>query len=136
VRGVKPRHGTMRVVLALAAAALATVTVASERGDIKDRCEKVAGKFGKDMIKACVQRDVDAWKALDKYPDDAAEIIEWCRQRRQDLGWKLVKSCSDRELAARERVAALPDPTNCAANREQQGWAAVLECIEAAAPPS
>ncbi len=119
----------------LAATCWAAVATAGERGDIKDRCNEVAGKFGKEMVKACIDRDIDAWKELEGYPAESEAIIVWCRQRRIALGLKIVKSCVDRETASREGAAAIVDePAGCRAANGDRGWSALLECLQQGKP--
>ena len=62
------------------------------------------GEFGAEGVRVCVETELAAMKALSSYPQDAREIVQRCTRRLQSIGWEMVKSCADKDIAA-EREA-------------------------------
>jgi len=70
------------------------------RADIVYRCYNQMGEFGADGVEACVKGELSAMQALKMYPQEASEIVQRCTTRLQPIGWEMVKSCADRDIAA------------------------------------
>ena len=68
---------------------------------IKNRCQSQMGAYGARMVKVCVDRDVEAYKALDKYPARHQSIIDRCKRvMLSAASWRLVKVCVDKDIEA------------------------------------
>ena len=70
------------------------------RADILYRCYYQMGEFGAEGVDTCVKGELSAMQALKMYPQEASEIVQRCTERLEPIGWEMVKSCADREIAA------------------------------------
>jgi hypothetical protein len=51
-------------------------------------------------VKVCVDQDIAAAAALDRYPAEQAPVIEQCRTEVGQQGSAKVKACVDQRIAA------------------------------------
>ena len=68
--------------------------------DIVYRCYYQMGEFGAAGVEVCVKGELSAMQALKMYPQEASEIVQRCTERLEPIGWEMVKSCADRDIAA------------------------------------
>ena len=68
--------------------------------DIVYRCYNQMGEFGAEGVDACVKGEQTAMRELAAYPPDADRIVQRCTERLEGVGWQLIKSCVDRDMAA------------------------------------
>ncbi len=95
------------------------------------------GEFGIDSVRACVNRDRAAARALRQYPAEAKEIVVRCTQQMRQNGWSMVKGCVDRDI---EAAAALAEYARdhealverCRARMGKDGAAEVKACADQA----
>jgi hypothetical protein len=97
-------------------------------------CHYHMGEFGVEAVRACVDRDLAAAKALEAYPAQAQKIVARCETLRGN-GWSMVKACADRDLAAAAALEAYAGAhqallERCRATLEQQGPAAIKACVD------
>tara|TARA_R110002049_G_scaffold281333_1_gene460839 strand:- start:8483 stop:8788 length:306 start_codon:yes stop_codon:yes gene_type:complete len=74
--------------------------------EIIDRCREQSGEFGSILVKSCVDMDVDAYAALQKYPAKHQPIIDRCMKESLEFGYILVKSCVDMDIEAEKALEA------------------------------
>ena len=80
------------------------VTWAEPTDEVVDRCLYQVGEFGAAMVRACVDQDLSAARALSQYPEEVKEIVARCTRHMQRNGWSMVKACADQEIQAREPI--------------------------------
>ena len=56
--------------------------------------------YGSAMVKACVDRDIEAYQALQSYPSEYSEMVDRCERDMGTYGWSMVKACADRDIEA------------------------------------
>lgn len=76
------------------------------RSGVIARCADLMSGHGAHMVKACVDRDLEAAEALASYPSSAAPVIDRCRDLMGDHSWYMVQVCTDRDLEAAEALAS------------------------------
>jgi SepF-like predicted cell division protein (DUF552 family) len=93
----------------LLALALASPVVAqgTDAAEIIEACRERVGHLGANVVKACVNMDMEAMDALSTYPEGAQGIISACQERVGDLGWNVVKACADMDLEAERELQEL-----------------------------
>lgn len=64
------------------------------------RCRSRMSSYGSVIVKACVDEDMGAYRALGSYPPEHSAMIERCRRRMSSYGWAIVKACADEDIAA------------------------------------
>lgn len=62
------------------------------------------GEYGAAMVKACVDQDMAAWRALARYPDKHKGIVRRCTRQMGAYGWAMVKACADQDIEAEEAL--------------------------------
>jgi hypothetical protein len=98
-------------------------------------CHYHMGEFGVEAVRACVDRDLTAAKALEAYPVQAQKIVARCAETLRGSGWSMVKACADRDLEAAAALEAYAGAhqallERCRATMEQRGPAAVKACVD------
>ena len=78
---------------------------AKEIQKMKQRCRKTMGSFGASLVKVCLDEEIKAYDALQKYPKKHDKIIDRCRdQMLETVGWSIVKVCADEDIRAEEEL--------------------------------
>ena len=90
--------------IALPLTVLVTTSTAQAADPVKDeiiaRCKSSMSQYGAAMIKACVDQDIEAYKALNDYPSEYQEIISRCNGSMRQYGFAMVKACADQDIEA------------------------------------
>ena len=70
----------------------------------KARCQRQMGSHGASLVKHCIDLDIAAYDALQRYPSKHKDILHRCKTAMLAMGgWNLVKHCADLDIeAARE----------------------------------
>jgi hypothetical protein len=97
-------------------------TDAEIRTEIVIRCQSQMGEFGSEAIDICVQAEHESRKQLAGYPDEY-------------FGWNRIKLCSDKDIAARDALAAYPPVhaeliANCQDQVGRYGYNEVKKCVD------
>lgn len=71
------------------------------------RCRSQMGSFGASMVKACVDQDMEAHRALQRYPAEHAAIVDRCSTQMRSFGWSLVKACADQDIEAERALRGM-----------------------------
>ena len=82
------------------ALSLAAPAASADPAAVIDRCEKLMGTHGAAMVKACVDRDLAAARALASYPDSSRKAVARCEKAMGSHGAAMVKACADRDIEA------------------------------------
>lgn len=72
--------------------------------DIIERCKTDANQYGSALVKACVDQDIKAYKALQKYDTQHSATIKRCKVDGLDFGWFVVKACIDQDIKAQRAL--------------------------------
>ena len=67
---------------------------------VMGRCHKEMQTYGSAIVKACVDRDITAHRALLDYPSEHLSILARCTGNMAQYGWAMVKACADRDIEA------------------------------------
>lgn len=96
----------------LYAAAIALLIISSNalsddniKKEIIDRCRSQMGEYGASMVKACVDQDLQAVSALDKYSGKYGLIVDRCMAQMRDYGYSMVKACADQDIEAEKALS-------------------------------
>ena len=73
--------------------------------EIISRCKSQMGEYGAMMVKACVDQDIDAVKALNTYPKQHAAIVDRCMNQMRTYGYTMVKACVDQDVEAEKALS-------------------------------
>ena len=73
---------------------------AAERAKILSRCREEMGEYGSAMVKFCVEEDIAAYRALQRYAVELRPFIERCTREMGSYGWSMVKFCADEDINA------------------------------------
>ena len=73
--------------------------------EIIDRCRREMASYGSAMVKACVDRDIEAYQALQSYPSEYSEMADRCEREMVTYGWSMVKACADRDIEAERALS-------------------------------
>ena len=65
------------------------------------------GSYGNAMVKACVDRDMAAHRALQTYPVEHAAMVDRCKRRMGHHGWAMVRACADRDIEAERALRSM-----------------------------
>lgn len=90
---------------ALSAAADAEEISPEIKKGIIDRCRAQMNSYGAAMVKACVDQDMQALKALRSYPKKYQPIIDRCIIQMSDYGQAMVKACADQDIEAEKALS-------------------------------
>lgn len=69
------------------------------------RCRGQMNQYGAMMVKACVDQDIAAVVAINKYPVKYAAIVERCMGQMHSYGFVMIKACADEDIAAEESLS-------------------------------
>jgi hypothetical protein len=72
--------------------------------EIIDRCRSQMGEYGAAMVKACVDQDIEALTAINKYPEKHRPTISRCMGQMREYGFTMVKACADQDIEAEEAL--------------------------------
>ena len=67
---------------------------------IIERCRREMTSYGSAMVKACVDQDIDAYRALQSYPPEHSTMVDRCKREMGTYGWSMVKACADQDIEA------------------------------------
>jgi hypothetical protein len=68
------------------------------------RCRTQMQEYGSAMVKACVDQDIAALRALNGYPTEHQAIVSRCYRQMKDYGYAMVKACADQDIQAEEAL--------------------------------
>lgn len=74
------------------------------KNDIINRCKIDMGEYGSMIVKGCVDQDIKAYKALQKYSEKYSGLIARCKIDMMDYGWMIMKSCIDQDIKAQKAL--------------------------------
>lgn len=109
------------------------------------RCYYHMGEFGEAGVRACVEGEFAAMRALADYPEEAKGIVSRCTRQFERSGWGIVKLCADKDIAAEADLMQYSEKHSaaieqCRTQAGRQGSAMVKACadreIEAAGAPN
>lgn len=92
-------------VLSLFISLATTVAKADIKQEVIARCRSQMGEYGSALVKACVDQDLKALVALNKYPKRYDSIVGRCMNSMQEYGYALVKACADQDIKAEKELA-------------------------------
>lgn len=72
--------------------------------EIIKRCKSQMGDYGASMVKACVDQDIEALIAINKFPDKYDSIVGRCLGQMREYGFSMVKACADQDIEAEEAL--------------------------------
>ena len=79
-------------------------TVVNRKRKIVQRCREQMAGYGAAIVKACVDQDLEAIRALSIYPAQYSSILNRCRAQMDEYGWVIVKSCVDQDIEAQKAL--------------------------------
>ncbi len=111
------------------------VTGADPTDEVVDRCLYHMGEFGAAMVRACVDQELSAVRALSQYPEAAKEIVARCTRHAQRNGWSMVKACADQDIEAGAALAEYAKEhealvKRCQTQMGENGAAKVKACAD------
>ena len=74
--------------------------------EIITRCKLQMSEYGAAMVKGCVDLDIEAFLALNKYSKKYESTISRCNSTMQDYGYAMVKGCVDLDIKAENDLSA------------------------------
>lgn len=77
-----------------------TVAEDDAKQEIVKRCNSQMGGYGASMVKACIEKDLEAVSAINKLPDKYESIVNDCMKTMREYGFSMVKSCADQGVRA------------------------------------
>ena len=77
---------------------------AAEREKIISRCRGEMGEHGSAMVKYCAEKDIAAYRALQRYPAEHRSFVERCTGDMGEYGWNMVKYCADKDIDAEQAL--------------------------------
>lgn len=77
---------------------------AAEREKIISRCRDEMGEYGSAMVKYCAEKDIAAYRALQRYPVEHRSFVERCTGEMGEYGWSMVKYCADKDIDAEQAL--------------------------------
>ena len=78
---------------------------AAERERIIARCRDEMGEYGSAMVKYCAEKDIAAYRALQRYPVEHRSFVERCTTEMGEYGWNKVKYCADKDIDAEQALS-------------------------------
>jgi len=109
------------------------------QADLKDdviaRCRRQMGEYGAAMVKACVDQDLAAAKALAEYPQELRDIVARCQRQMENYGWSMVKACADQDIEAASALPKYPKKhesiiARCQRQMGEYGFSMVRTCVD------
>ena len=58
------------------------------------------GEHGSAMVKYCAEKDIAAYRALQRYAEELRPFIERCTREMGPYGWSMIKYCADKDIDA------------------------------------
>lgn len=90
-------------------AAILSINTFSAIADVKQeiiaRCRSQMGEYGSAMVKGCVDMDIKALNALNKYPKKYEAIISRCAGMMEEYGYAMIKACADQDIKAEKELS-------------------------------
>ena len=74
---------------------------------VMERCRREIQTYGSAMVKACVDRDLAAHRALMDYTSEHQSILARCSGDMAQYGWAMMKACADRDIDAERALKAM-----------------------------
>ena len=90
------------MIMLFAGSSFATDDVKQE---IIQRCRNQMGQYGAAMVKACVDQDIEAARALNGYESKYASIVGRCMRQMRQYGFSMVKACADQDIEAEKALS-------------------------------
>lgn len=78
---------------------------ADVKQEIISRCRSQMGEYGAAMVKGCVDMDIKALVALNKYPKKYDSIISRCNETMGEYGYSMIKGCADQDIKAEKDLS-------------------------------
>ena len=75
---------------------------------VMKRCRREMQAYGSAMVKACVDQDMAAYRALLDYPSEHFSIQARCSGQMAQYGWAMVKACVDQDVEAERALKDMP----------------------------
>jgi len=73
--------------------------------EIIKRCKSQMGEYGAYIVKTCVDQDIKAVIAINKYPDKYNSIVSRCMKQMREYGFLIVKTCVDQDIEAEKALS-------------------------------
>lgn len=74
------------------------------KAEIKARCEKQMGQYGRALVLSCMNQDKEAVTKIAKYQESHPEITARCLSQMREYGFALVASCIEQDLASQREI--------------------------------
>lgn len=71
------------------------------------RCRREMQAYGSVMVKACVDQDMAAYRALLDYPPEHLSIQARCTGQMAQYGWAMVKACVNQDVEAERALRGM-----------------------------
>ena len=68
--------------------------------EIKDRCERQMGQYGRSLVLACVEQDIEAVGKISDYQKSHPRFASRCLKQMRSYGFSLVAACIDQDVEA------------------------------------
>jgi hypothetical protein len=63
------------------------------------------GEYGAAIVKACVDQDIEALKALGTYMEKHEAINRRCLIQMKEHGYAMIKACADQDIEAEDALS-------------------------------
>lgn len=73
--------------------------------EIISYCRTEMSEYGASIVKACVDEEIRALKALNKYPSKYKTIVSRCMADMREYGFITVKACVDEDIKAEKALS-------------------------------
>jgi hypothetical protein len=98
----------MRYLVAVGLLAAAPLQASPLTAEVTSRCDREMAGYGQKVVKACIERDLEAARALQGYPEDAKASLARCESVTRQHGWSHVKACVDEDMEASAALGRYP----------------------------
>ena len=88
------------LLMVIAACSVVNQAKADVTQEIIQRCRAQMQQYGSAIVKACVDQDIEALRALNTYPEIHRRIINRCNSQMKEYGYAIVKACADQDIEA------------------------------------
>jgi formate-dependent phosphoribosylglycinamide formyltransferase (GAR transformylase) len=73
--------------------------------EVGTRCQAQMGGYGVATVKLCIEKDMEAFVALSKYPEQNKKIVDDCYALLRNHGYAIVKTCVDQDIQTASAVS-------------------------------
>ena len=77
----------------------------AERKKIILRCREEMAEHGSALVRYCAEKDIAAYRALQRYPLEHRPFVERCAGEMSEYGWNMVKYCADKDIDAEQALS-------------------------------